>query len=278
MTDAFAVGAALMIASGSLHAVVNAVVKGGRDKATARAVSDGVSAAVALPFLPFVTMPHGAWLFLAASALLHGAYLFAMVRTYAEGDLSATYPVLRGMAPLVVTLITVGLLGEGMRWMQALGIGAIGLSTLLMVVGRHLSQSALRWACLTGVLVALCTVVDAQGVRAAPEPVGYIAWLFVDVGIVVNTMFAVLSRGTVYRSTVGQLRPSAVAGVMSVLGYGMALYALSLGSTALLAALRETSLVTALILSVVFLGERVSAARVASVIGTLAGSVLVVAG
>lgn len=277
MSD-FALGAVLMIVSGSMHAVVNAVIKGGQDKAAARAVSDGVSALVALALLPFVAMPHGAWPYLVGSAVLHGAYLYALVRTYAEGDLSSTYPVLRGTAPLVVALVTVGLLGEDIRWLQGIGILVISLATLSMVVGRHLSAAALRWAALTGVLAAVCTVLDARGVRTAPEPLGYIAWLFVGVGVVVNCMFAALSRGAVYSAAARQWRPSVAAGILSAAGYGIALYALSLGSTAVLAALRETGLVMALVIAVVFLGEEASAGRVVGALGILLGSVLILAG
>src|SRR5882757_9224720 len=102
----FTLAALLMIASGSIHAVVNAIVKGGRDKAAGRALTDGTSALVLLPATLLVPLPHGAWGWLAASALLHALYLYALIRAYRVGDLSAVYPVLRGTAPLITALVT----------------------------------------------------------------------------------------------------------------------------------------------------------------------------
>src|SRR3546814_2455552 len=89
-----------MGASGSIHAIVNAIVKGGRDKMAGRALTDGSSAIILLLATLFVPWPTGAWGWLAASAVLHAFYLFALIRAYQVGDLSAVYPVLRGTAPL----------------------------------------------------------------------------------------------------------------------------------------------------------------------------------
>src|SRR3546814_12165727 len=82
-----------MGASGSIHAIVNAIVKGGRDKMAGRALTDGSSAIILLPATLFVPWPTGAWGWLAASAVLHAFYLFALIRAYQVGDLSAVYPV-----------------------------------------------------------------------------------------------------------------------------------------------------------------------------------------
>jgi drug/metabolite transporter (DMT)-like permease len=274
----FALPAAMMIASGSIHAVVNAIVKGGRDKAAGRAVTDGTSAIVLLPATLFVPLPHGAWIWLAASAVIHGFYLYALIRAYKIGDLSAVYPVLRGTAPLVTAMVTLGLLGERATALQIAGIALIGAAMFVMIAGRHIGRAALGWSLATGLCIAAYTVVDAIGVRAAPSPISYIVWLFVQMGAVVVVMFGVLSRGTMFAAARSQWRPGVVAGVLSILTYGTALAAFSLGPTAPLAALRETGMVTALLISILFLKERATAGRVAGVFGILAGAALVLAG
>jgi len=138
--------ALLMIGSGSIHAVVNAIVKGGRDKAAGRAVTDGTSALVLLPATLLVPLPHGAWGWLAASALLHALYLYALIRAYRVGDLSAVYPVLRGTAPLITALVTLGVLGEHATIGQIAGIALIGAAMFVMIAGRHLGRAALGWS------------------------------------------------------------------------------------------------------------------------------------
>jgi drug/metabolite transporter (DMT)-like permease len=275
---AFALPAVLMIGSGSIHAVVNAIVKGGRDKMAGRALTDGSSAIILLPATLLVPLPMGAWGWLAASGLLHAFYLFALVRAYQVGDLSAVYPVLRGTAPLLTALVTLGLLGEPASMPEIAGIALIGAAMFVMIAGRHLRHSALGWALVTGVFIASYTVIDAHGVRAAPSPLSYIVWLFVIMGAVVVAMFAIATRGTVFVAALQQWRPGVAAGALSIVTYGMALLALSLGPTAPLAALRETGMVTALLISILVLKERATPGRIAGVFGILGGAALILIG
>lgn len=268
----------LMIASGSIHAVVNAIVKGGKDKMASRAMTDGSAAIILLPALLLVPLPHGAWTWLMATALVHALYLYALIRAYQVSDFSSAYPVLRGTAPLVTAAVTLGLLGDHVSTTSIAGIALIGISMFVLAIGRHLSRAGFGWAVLTGFTIAAYTVIDAAGVRAAPTPFSYIAWMFVTMGLVIVGLFAILARGTLFASMRQQWRPGAIAGVLSILTYGLALYALSIGPTAPLAALRETGMVTALIIAAVFLEERVTVGRVVAVLGILAGAALILRG
>ena len=266
---------AMMIASGSIHAVVNAILKGGKDKMAGRAVIDGSSAVLLLPATLLVPLPEGAWGWLAATALLHCAYLYALVRAFETSDFSAAYPILRGTAPLVTTALAIGVFGEAASARELAGIALIGAAMFVMVSGRHISRRGLGWALFTGVTIAGYTVIDAHGVRAAPTPVSFIVWMFVLMGSATVTMFALLSRGRIFAAARTQWRPGAVAGALSILTYGLALSAFALGPTAPLAALRETGMVTALLIATFVLKERVTLGRVAGVAGILGGAVLI---
>jgi drug/metabolite transporter (DMT)-like permease len=266
---------AMMIASGSIHAVVNAILKGGRDKMAGRAVIDGSSALLLLPATLLVPLPHGAWGWLAGTALLHCAYLYALVRALETSDFSAAYPILRGTAPLVTAALAIGAFGEAASGRELVGIALIGAAMFVMVSGRHISREGLGWALFTGVTVAAYTVIDANGVRAAPTPMSYIVWMFVLMGSLTVTMFALLSRGGIFASARTQWRPGVAAGALSILTYGLALSAFALGPTAPLAALRETGMVTALLIATFVLKERVTMARAVGVAGILAGAVLI---
>ena len=280
----FALPAALMVASGSVHAVVNAIVKGGRGgqvdgtvggRMTARASTDGASAVILLPATLLVAWPSGAWTWLSASAVVHLLYLYAMIRAYAVADYSAAYPVMRGTAPLLTAGISVGLFAEHLPLAQLAGITLVAASMLALVVGRHLNRTALGWALLTGAMTALYTIADAHGVRAAPSVASYIVWDFVLIGSESVIMFALLTRGRVFRDLAIQWRPGAAAGALSIVTYGLALTALSLGPTAPLAALRETGMVTALLIGAVFLKEAVSISRVIAVAGIVTGAAVI---
>ena len=268
--------ALLMILSGSLHAVVNVLIKGGRDKAAGRAMTDASSAVILLPALLFVPLPTGAWGALAASAVVHAFYLYALVRAYEVGDFSAAYPVLRGTAPLVAAIVSVGVLGEPASAADLAGVALIGGSMTALVAGRHLSRAALGWSLATGVAIAGYTVIDAGGVRAAPSAPSYIAWDFVLMGWLTAAMFGALRGRALFRAMRDQWRPGVVAGALSILTCGLALTAFSLSTaTAPLAALRETGIVTAVLLGALVLGERVTPARAAAVAGVLAGAALI---
>ena len=273
----YMLAALLMIASGSIHAVVNAIIKGGQSKMAARAATDGTSALLLLPAIALVPLPAGAWGWLAGSAAVHSVYFVALVRAYERAEFSAAYPVLRGTAPLITALVTLGVLGQHASAAQVAGIALLGGGILTLAIGRHLDRASLGWAVLTGACTAAYTVIDAHGVRAAPAVFSYIVWDFVLIGSLAVVQFAVLTRGAVFVDMARQWRPCAVAGLLSIVTYGAALFALSLGPTAPLAALRETGMVTALMIGTVFLGERLTMRRVVAVAGILAGAALILA-
>jgi multidrug transporter EmrE-like cation transporter len=230
---------------------------------------------ILLPALPFVALPHGAWGWLAASTAVHAVYLFALVQAYARADLSTAYPVLRGIAPVLTALVTIGALGEPASVADMIGIALIAGAMGLLVLGRHLGRAALGWSLLTGAMIATYTVIDARGVRAAPHATSYIVWLFVLMGAVTPAMFAIASRGAIFRTARDQWRPGAIAGALSIVTYGLALGALALGPTAPLAALRETGMVTALGIAVFGLKERVGWQRALAVGLILGGAVMI---
>ena len=266
---------AMMIASGSIHAIVNAILKGGKDKMAGRATIDGSSAVLLLPATLLVPLPAGAWGWLAASAAIHCIYLYAVVRAFENSDFSAAYPIMRGAAPLITAALAIGVVGEGASFHEIAGIALIGGAVCVLVMGRHIGRAGLGWALLTAAMIGCYTVTDVQGVRAAPQALSYIVWSFVFSGTAIVTMFSIVSRGRLLAGVRAQWRAGLIAGALSILTYGLALSAFAMGPTAPLAALRETGMITALAISVLFLGERVTWHRAASVLGIVAGAALI---
>lgn len=266
---------AMMIASGSIHAIVNAILKGGKDKMAGRAMIDGSSALLILPAALFVPLPHGAWGWLASSAAIHCLYLYALVRAFESSDFSAAYPIMRGTAPLLTAALAIGVFGETASARELIGIGVIGLAVSALVFGRHIGRAGMGWALLTAAMIGCYTVTDAHGVRAAPMPLSYIVWSFICSGTTIVTMFSLISRSRIIEGAKAQWRPGLIAGALSIVTYGLALQAYAIGQTAPLSALRETGMVTALLISALFLKERVTPTRAISVLGILAGAALI---
>lgn len=276
--DMFWLGAAMMIASGSIHAVVNAILKSGSDKMASRAIIDASGALILLPAAWFVPLPHGAWHYLLGTSIAHALYILALLRAFSVSDYSAAYPILRGTAPIGTLILAVLLFGEQVATHEVVGIALISAALLLMLWGKHISRTGLFWALLTSASIAVYTVLDAHGIRAAPTPYSYIVWVFIVTGTVTFATLSLASRGRIFTNAREQWRPGVIAGALSILTYGLALYAYLYGPTAPLAALRETGMVTALVIATFFLKERVTPSRCVAVIGILAGIAVILLG
>jgi len=267
----------LILVSGLTHAVVNAILKAGRDKISGRALIDGFSALLVLPAAFFVPLPQHAWAWLAASWLAHGLYLIALIKSFEQSDLTVAYPIARGLAPVLTAVGAVAIFGEPISLAVIVGIGAIASGVLFIGASHALKKGALGWAMLTGTCIAAYTVIDAQGVRAAPSAASYIVWVFLMLGSGIGAFFAFWRGRGFFRAASEQWRPGLVAGALSILTYGLALIAFRLGATPRLAALRETSIVFATAIAVLFLHERLTRKRAAGVLAIAIGAVVLIA-
>lgn len=262
----------MIVTSGAAHAMVNAILKSGADKMSSRALIDGFSALLILPAVFFQPLPAGAWGWLAASGAIHLVYLFALIKAFEGADMMVAYPIFRGVAPALAALVAVAVFHEPITLAVALGVGLVSAGVLTTALGRHMSGRTLAWSLLTGVAIALYTVVDAQGVRAAPSAPSYIVWNFLMIGGGIGAAFALWRGPTFILAARTQWKPGLAAGALSIVTYGLALWAFRLGATPRLAALRETSILFGVVIAVVFLKERVTAARLAGVGAIAAGA------
>lgn len=271
------IAALMMLASGMAHAAVNAILKSGRDKMSSRALIDGFSAILILPAVLLVPLPHGAWGWLAASWATHLLYLICLVKAFERADMSVAYPILRGVAPLLAAMAAVVLFDEPIGWLTAGGIGMVSAGVLAIGLGRHVDRRAIGWALATGVTIAVYTVIDAQGVRAAPTAFSYIVWVFLTLGFGIGLLFALWRGPAFVLAARAEWKAGLAAGALSIVTYGLALWALRLGDTPRLAALRETSILFATLIAVVFLKERLTPGRLAGVLAIALGAGLLLA-
>jgi drug/metabolite transporter (DMT)-like permease len=271
------IASVMIITSGAAHAVVNAILKSGKDKMSSRALIDGFSALMVLPFAFFLPLPTGAWGWLAASWATHLVYLVALIKAFENADMMVAYPIFRGVAPALAASVAVLVFREPITWFVALGVGLVSAGVLTTALGRHMTRKALAWSALTGVTIALYTVIDAQGVRAAPSAPSYIVWIYLALGGGIGLLFAIWRGPRFLLSAREQWKPGLVAGALSIVTYGLALWAFRLGDTPRLAALRETSILFGVVIAIVFLKERVTVGRLAGVAGIAAGAAVLLA-
>lgn len=263
-----------------LHASWNALVKSSTDKAVDNALLHALAGVVALPLLLFTGLPDPAsWPWVGASALIHVGYHLALAGAYRHGDLGLTYPIMRGLAPLLVALASGALLQESPTPAAWLGIAGIGLGVALVGLARpgealgH--RTAVGFAVANAAIIATYTLVDSRGVRLSGNPVAY-ALLFYVLDALPYPLLVWLRRDAAGRAAIVAYSrrrwPLALLGGMASLGsYGLALWAMTRAPVASVAALRETSVLFAAVLGVWLLGERFGPRRVLGTAVLVAG-------
>jgi phosphonate utilization associated putative membrane protein len=270
---------AAVLVGALLHASWNALIKGGSDKSLDTALIHGMGMVVALPVVAIVGPPaREAWPFLAASIVVHLGYYIALVGAYRHGDLGLTYPVMRGLAPLLVACTSAALIGEVLpvgAWLGVLavsaGVVAVGLSR--SAIGGHPGK-ALRYALANAAIIALYTVIDGLGVRAAGHALSYVATLFLFEGLpyFVLVMWRRGDQRPEAFRYMGRRWKLALAGTAASFGsYAIALWAMTQAPVAAVAALRETSVLFAAALGTLWLKEGFGPLRAAGTLVVVAG-------
>jgi drug/metabolite transporter (DMT)-like permease len=260
----------LILISAVLHAVVNSLIRGKGGDVLGRSVTAGVANAAVAPAALFLPFPSATvWLYLAATIAVHLFYQHCLINMYRRADLTIVYPIARGLGPLGVALWSWGAMAVWPGWGPLLGVGLIvagifgmGLaSAAARRAGLHVPGSAFVFALGTGVGIATYTLIDAAGVKAADSALSYIVWLFLLHGIMMMSYGLAVDRAVAMAALTQPSRNGLIAGFSSIFTYGFALLAMRIGSTAELAALRETSIVFALIIGALFLHEKVTPGR-----------------
>lgn len=267
----------LMLSAGLLHATWHSLVKGGTSQITILAgmgVVAGGAAAVALPFVPVPTA--AVWPILLMSVTVHIGYKLCLARAYELGDLGRAFPLARGMVPLFAAALALAWLGQMPSSYQSLGISlvSIGIVTLALdqLDGRaRLDRRLLLAAAGAGLTVACYSVLDAYGTRLQGDWIAFTAWLVV----LDSTLFLALTialRGRVLWSDMAANRvPIVVSGILGLASFSVFLWALSRNPVGPVSALRETSVLFAGVIGVLWHGEIFSARRALGVLLIVAG-------
>lgn len=259
----------LVLLSGLVHASWNALIKTGADKVSATMMLSVGHAVFALPVIALNPLPPAqVWPWILGSGLLHVLYQLFLAMAYHYGDLSRVYPIARGLAPMLVLGAGLFLLPDDLMSPAELGgILLVGLGIMLMVRGVFSSSESLRllpFALGTAVATACYSLVDGVGARISGNPVSYVAW----VAFVSGGMFVVFMSGRRglfgFGGGIRMWAKGLLAGGLSLSAYGIVVYAMAIAPIALVAALRETSILFAVLLGAVFFGERLDAGKLAA--------------
>ena len=269
----------LVLLSAFLHASWNAFAKKGLDPTLSIAAFHAVAAIIVVPIIFRVPLPDPESLpYLIASVVIHWAYIGLLGTAYRTGDLSQVYPIARGTAPLLVTIISFLLLGETLPILTLFGISITCIGIILLSfnnsISRYQGHQPLVLSLSTGFMIAAYTIMDGLGVRHSINPMSYISWLFILAGVTFAIILTFLRRKKLKETLQYCIKYRLVflmGGIATATAYGIVVYAMHDNSMAMVSALRETSVLMGIIIGVVVLKESFGNIRISAAILVISG-------
>lgn len=269
----------VILIAAALHATWNAIVKGGDDKYVGMAAVIIGAIPFALAVLPFVPAPAPeSWPYILAGMFLHFGYQIFLLYSYRIGDLTQVYPLARGSAPLLVTAFSVFVLNVDLETPQLIAILLIGAGITSMSLVRQQNGQrngkAAMLALITGCFIASYSLVDGTGAQVSGTPFGFYSWLAICNAVVfaIFTFFAHPGKLTLMLKN--SKNTCLIGGGASFTAYSLIMWAFTQAPIAIVTALRETSIVFALLIGVFVLKEKLDLAKVISTTATLCGAAL----
>jgi len=289
----------VVLAAAVTHAAWNAIAHGIKDQTLAFALIGVGGIAVSIPLVIVAALPRSSsWPYLLTSVAIHVFYVLLLMQCYRLGEFSQVYPLARGVSPLVVTILAAVFVHEHLALPQIGGVAIVSAGLAFLVFAGHRaraggsgpaaaggkagrvvppgkqSRGAFLAAVGTGLTIAAYTTVDGVGVRLSASPVGYIGWLILLESLCVPMFALVRRRDVLLKQPRGILLSGLAAGALSVLAYGLVLWAQTRGALAPIAALRETSVIFGAIIGTLVFREPFGRTRIAATVLVVAGIVL----
>lgn len=273
--SAVAVGLALVAAI--LHASWNAFLRTGADRLWSITVMSLTGSIITLPLLFLVPVPGAAaWPYILLSSGLQVGYSLFLVAAYQQGQLGQVYPIVRGTVPLLVTLGGFLFFGEVLGSWQTLGVLLIATGIMSLSLGKtRAATSSILFALATGLIIACYSTVDSRGVKLVELPVAYALWVLFLFGIMITIAFAITRRGLAIDLQSPLTWKAAGGGVVAMLAYGLVVVAYAYAPAGLVTAVRETSVVFAVLIGALMLGEPLTVRRLLACVVVAGGAISV---
>jgi drug/metabolite transporter (DMT)-like permease len=269
----------MVLCAASVHAAWNAVVKADGNRLSLIKIMSFTQLILSLLLVPFVSMPPAeAWPYLVASSFVNIGYILFLAQAYRTGDLSHAYPLARGIAPLIVAAIAMIFLDEILSGASQLAVLLIALGITSLALSRGMEGlrdlRMIGFALGAGGFIAAYTLLDGLGARASASAHDYMIWVSIVAASLIIATTHLIQRGG-ERPVARRTQIAGVAsGLTSYASSWLIIWAMTLAPIPLVSALRETSIVFAVAIGVMFLKERLNLARLASIATTLMGTVL----
>jgi len=264
----------LVLVAALFHALWNGLIKGGKDPLIESMLLCVAWVAICVILIPLLPFPQSkSWPYITAAVVIHVCYFLLLSKSYSMGDFGAVYPIVRGLPPLIVMLVSVLFINEPLSLHGALGAVLIGAGVLVLEIGNKCrSMKLILFAFATALMIATYTVVDGLGARLSGHSTSFFVWFtliqsILYIGIVFNRRGSKECRTHIRK----KWKLGLLGGVMSFSAYAVVLWAMTKAPIPYVSALRETSVLFASVVAIVFLGEPIRKSRLVSAAIIFAG-------
>lgn len=267
----------VVLCAAIFHATWNSLIKGGKDTLLDSMLLSSVWLIISITAFPFLPLPHeNSWPFLGVSVFVHVSYLFLLANSYHNGELSRVYPIIRGLPPLIVSLVGFFILKEDMSIYGWLGVFAISIGILTLEIGNKTpSHKVLILSLATASMIATYTVIDGIGARLSGNSTSFLMWQSLFQAIIFITLVSLIrNKKRCLAHARMHWQRGVIGGILSIAAYGIVLWAMTQAPIAYVSALRETSVLFASIIAVLFLSEPLKTSRIVSAILIISGIVI----
>ena len=263
-----------VLAAAMFHAIWNALIKKGNDPLLESMLLSAAWIVICLILIPFLPFPDiESWPYALAAVFIHVCYFLMLSKSYSLGDFGAVYPIVRGLPPFIVTLVSVFIISEPLSYWGAGGVTLIGVGILVLGIGSKGGLNKLLFfAFVTAMMIASYTVVDGLGARLSGHSTSFFVWFTLPQSVVfLGVVFYLRGKERCIPHIREKWRVGVVSGLMSFSAYSIVLWAITKAPIPYVSALRETSVLFASIIAIVFLGEPVRKTRIISAVLIFAG-------
>ena len=212
----------------------------------------------------------------AVSAALHIANSLTLQAGYDRAELGVVYPIARGTGPVLTMLFAILILGERLSVVALLGALLVVLG-ILIVTGNPFGSGSRRplqgmfWGGATGATIASYTIWDSYAVTSLHvAPVSYYAGTLLLQSLTL-TPSALRQRQHIPAALRANAVPILIVAIFSPLAYILVLNAMLAAPVALVAPLRESSIIIGSLFAYLLFREDHLARRIVGAVVVLIG-------
>ena len=268
-----------VILAAFLHAVWNAMVKKGDNKyvsLTAIVLGHVPISIIVIFFTPVISVQSIPYILI--SAVFLSGYEWCLLSAYRLEDYTKVYPIARGTAPIFIIIISLFLFSLNISKFELMGALVISFGIIILGfqnIKTFKNYSAIMYALGTGLFISCYSITDGFGGRLSASPLNYTAWLMILNAVIFSILLIIMNKQEVVKKVFSEEKKTFfIGGTLSYTVYGIIIWAFTQAPVPLVAALRETSIIFALMIGAIFLNEKLNILKVSAVLTIFFGVIL----